>query len=142
MQVDQSKKEDAWLAVINNFPQDKMYKRRAQEQLALLYLKLRRFDEASAIYRELVNQRDGEPYRATGIAGEAIIASLKGEHEKSQHLIEKNKRLLEKNLNSTMKQYILETIRQNQAQLQQEVKQELEDLFKTEPPASDNLDLE
>jgi serine/threonine-protein kinase len=80
--------EDAWRAVLDYFPADRTYTAEAKERLAVLYLKGHRLDEAKKTFEELEAMGQEDPKaKAVGIAGMAIIASLKGEYQESQRLI-------------------------------------------------------
>jgi serine/threonine-protein kinase len=63
--------EAAWKAVIEYWPEDKQNQMEAKQELALLYLKQARDDEAGAIFDELARQNDPGmvEFRAFGLAG-------------------------------------------------------------------------
>ncbi len=74
--------EDHWLAVLKYFPENETYGRMAKQELALLYL--RNNDQAGArrIFDEFANlEAVEESFRAFGLAGQCIIASLENRHE-------------------------------------------------------------
>jgi len=82
--------EAAWKAVINNFRNDSSadwYRRRAKEELASLYLRTNRYEEAEEIYREFTLEDDKDlSLKATGYAGLVVIRSLQGQYEESNRL--------------------------------------------------------
>ena len=81
--------EDAWKAVIERFPSpdDANSRRVAMDELALLYVRTRRYEEAAELYRQLtlLDEKE-EKWRASGHAGLYVIASLKGRHEDSSRI--------------------------------------------------------
>lgn len=80
--------EDAWLAVIRHEQADLHYVRPAMEQLALLYLRRLRYDDAAAIFDEFAGADDDEAIQAKGLAGLAVIASLERDAGRSQRIID------------------------------------------------------
>lgn len=81
-------KEEAWQAVIENFPDAMLEKRRAQEQLAILYLKSKRFEQAGTILEQFVAEGAGnESLHAIALAGHAIAAGMQGDESESQRLL-------------------------------------------------------
>ena len=79
--------EDAWLAVIHHQRPDPQILQPAREQLALLYLRELRFSAAQEIFDDFATV-DDETIRDKGLAGTAIAASLKKNHQISRRLIE------------------------------------------------------
>ena len=134
--------EKEWLAVIEYFPTDRLYKHRAIEQLGLLYTRERRFDEALSMYKQLEAQTS-KTTRAKGIAGRAVIAGLQGDYKGSQKVIVyellplKSELDLRTDIGSELAQYVFQTIRLNRVNLGDEVKKGSEDLFDTEPETDD-----
>jgi len=81
-------KEEAWQAVIDHFPEAELEKRRAQEQLAILYLKSKRSEQAVAILDEFVSEgQTNESLHAIGLAGLAIAAGMNGDESGSQRML-------------------------------------------------------
>ena len=78
---------DAWLAVIHHKRPDPEILQPAREQLALLYLRKLWFSEAQEIFDDFATM-DDETIRDKGLAGMAIVASLKQNYQKSRRLIE------------------------------------------------------
>lgn len=81
--------EEAYKAVIENFPEpaNARYLRRAREELASIYLRTRRYDEAEEIYRSFTIEDDKETkLKATGFAGLVVVASLRGKYEESNRI--------------------------------------------------------
>jgi hypothetical protein len=81
--------EEAWQAVWQYFPPDqggrnRYYARRAQQQLARLYMQHEDFADALSIFDQLAElDATEQEFRAFGLAGAAIVHSLRGEHELS-----------------------------------------------------------
>ncbi len=83
--------ENAWRAVVENFkdPKDIMYRRRANEELASLFLRTERYAEAQKIYKGFTVEDDKDKSLiATGYAGLAVIASLQEQYSESQQIIQ------------------------------------------------------
>jgi len=81
--------EPAWRSVWEHFPpeadeQNQYYARRAKQQLARLHLKNDDLDLALNLYEELAALDPAEQeFRAFGLAGQAMVYSLKGDQERS-----------------------------------------------------------
>lgn len=107
--------EDAWKAVINEYPENDFTKPRAQIRLGLLLRKPDRFAEASTIFQELVNS-DQEKYQTNGYAGLMILESLKGNFSGSQNIWELHVSDHIKDLDSEMAENVAEALKKNQSQ--------------------------
>jgi len=82
--------EDAWKAVLQHDDKDKLYHYRAMEQLGLLYLRKLKLEQASEVFdkmSELEGGRLEQEFRIKAIAGQAVIADLQGDVEKSKTLV-------------------------------------------------------
>ena len=80
--------EDGWRAVLEYFPDDHTYNPLAKERLAVLDLENRRLDDAQKLFDELEAMgRENSAAKSVGIAGHAVIASLRGNYSESQRLI-------------------------------------------------------
>lgn len=81
--------EAAWKAVVN-YPADptgrqEMDRQSAELRLAIIYLQRGRREEAAEIFRRFKVDGTANPWKKDhGLAGEAIIASLEGEHAASK----------------------------------------------------------
>jgi hypothetical protein len=81
---DPRKAESAWLAVIDYFPENadnKIWIHRAEQQLARLYLRQERNDEARRVFEKFaaLDDADAEEFRAFGIAGLCLLATAAGD---------------------------------------------------------------
>ena len=132
--------EEAWQAVIHYFPQELSYKRKAQAQLANLYLGQRRFSEAEEIFREFVAMSNSNPkLEARGYAGLAVIASLRDkDFTESNRIIMSRLMPNREHLDRDMEVFVRKTIAENRKILGDEVKEGMEDLFGQE--TSENED--
>ncbi len=130
---------DAWRAVIEYFPDAELEKRRAQQHLVQLLIRQgdpRSLEEADRICDELVGLPESEKtFRATGFAGKAIIASLRGRYQESQRIIVDELLPLQRDLQEplAMSALIRRTIVANREKLADQVEQGLERLFDGEP---------
>ncbi len=136
--------EQAWLAVLNYFPSDRLYKNRALAQLGLIYTRQRQDEKALAMYKQLEDQPD-KSSKAKGIAGRAVIAGLQNDHQGSQKTIVyellplKSELDLSKDLGSELSQNVFRTIRRNREVLGDEVKKGSEDLFESRPDPEEEM---
>jgi serine/threonine-protein kinase len=74
--------EAAWQSVLTYFPEKKYYTLRAEEQLALIYLREGNLDRAMAIFEKLARLSDDEAeLRAFGLAGMYGVLSLRGKYD-------------------------------------------------------------
>ena len=110
--------EEQWHAVINHPSGDVESRRKAQVQLGVLYLRQLRLGEAEAVFQELSQLRDDPDRAATGTAGLAVIASLRGEHERSQEIIDEGAPLFRNQIGTDLRRYLDEAIRRNRQELQ------------------------
>jgi serine/threonine-protein kinase len=79
--------EDAWQAVISNFPDNEIYTPKAKIRLGVLLIRPGRYEEAKAIFQELVNSGQAEQV-TNGYAGLLVLESLNGHPRKSQDIWE------------------------------------------------------
>jgi serine/threonine-protein kinase len=76
--------EDAWRSVFTFFPNDAEWGTRAKKQLASLYLQDDDYERAMEIFSEFAAEPDVEVQnRAYGLAGQAVVLTLQGNHEGS-----------------------------------------------------------
>lgn len=120
--------EGAWQAVIDNFPSDKHWTQRARVQLGLLYLRNRRWSEAERIFRELSTADDDE-VKASGIAGKAILETLRGQNEVSQSTIANELQPLRQKIPPEVARLVQDAIARNRQVLGDKVAKGYEDLF-------------
>ncbi len=77
--------EDAWKAVITNFPGDLVFKPRAQIRLGILLIRPGRYEESKKIFQELVDSGQSE-LMVNGYAGLMALESLEGDPSDSQNI--------------------------------------------------------
>ncbi len=151
---------EAWRAVVSDFPspEDQLYRNYAKQHLAALLLAKHRFDEAQEIFDEFGQFGESAPqFRAFGLAGQAILLSLRGEYNDSQRVLgrlqsptkptggdssvngadsgesHENARrppVLFDLLDDKMRLAVTETIQRNVEQLNQQMSHEWEEIFK------------
>lgn len=126
--------ETAWMDVIHHPDNSRVEKDRAKEQLALIYLQSRRFDEAGKIFQDFTSRGIlHKDLLAKGLAGQAVIASLEGDVNKSHNLISLQLKQVSDKLNGTLRELVLDTIARNRETLGDQVKPSLEDYFAEDP---------
>jgi len=80
--------EAAWQSVIDYFPDKQYFTLRAQQQLALIYLRRDDLDRAMQIFNKLAALGDDEPeLRAFGLAGQCGVLSIRGHYQQSNDLL-------------------------------------------------------
>ena len=81
--------EEAWRSVIEYIPRNEPLVRRAQQQLARIYLREGEYHRAMAIFSELVAASGSdEGLRAYGLAGQCGVLTLQGEYRKSSAVLD------------------------------------------------------
>ncbi len=76
--------EEAWQSVIDYFPEETLFVRRAQQQLARIYLSERDFPRALELFEELASLPPTEAeLRAFGLAGKVGVYALTARHDES-----------------------------------------------------------
>jgi serine/threonine-protein kinase len=129
--------EEAWKAVIDNFPNDRTYVPQAKEHLAVLYLQSRRLEDAKKQFDDLQAMgRENASAKAAGIAGNAIIASLQGNYQESQRLILSDLSDLahhRDHISEELWSLLLRAGRENSLHLGDDAKKQLKELFEDEP---------
>lgn len=123
--VKNERSEDAWKAVIDYYPDDVLFKRRAQIRLGLLLCKPDRYAEANTIFQELADS-DQLSYQTNGYAGLMVLESLKENFLESQKIWEL--RVKNQDFDSEMKENVAEALRRNQSHPEIENSQALKNL--------------
>jgi tRNA A-37 threonylcarbamoyl transferase component Bud32 len=134
--------EASWRAVIDNFPDDTIYRPKAMIQLAFLLLDDSRYNEAADFFTRINQLGENDNFlKLHALAGKAVIASLKGDYKSSDKLIhldlvpllKKGKSQIQ--LNNKASQLILEAYQENNKQRKErggDISQELSDLLNPE----------
>jgi eukaryotic-like serine/threonine-protein kinase len=128
--------EDAWKAVLEYYPADRVYDVQAKERLATLYVRTLRLAEASKLFNELDGMgRENPKEHSIGIAGQAIIATLQKDYKKSQSLIYDLGDLSQRRgqLSSELWQMLQRAGAINAKELGEQENKQLQDLFEGEP---------
>ncbi|WP_417389703.1 serine/threonine protein kinase [Gimesia sp.] len=108
-----SDSEDAWQAVIKNYPDDEIYTPRAKIRLGVLLIRPGRYEEAKAIFQELVNSGQSEQV-TNGYAGLMALESLNGHARKSQDIWKLYLNNREDQLDGELKKIVYEALVWNQ----------------------------
>lgn len=128
------REEDAWKAVGEFYPDAVVEKRLADLQLARLYLRSERLEDAREIFGELAVLGAEDPsMTANGIAGLAVVSSLQKDFRRSQELISTELKPVLDRLDSDMRTLIYATIENNKSELGEQEKRELLELFRPPP---------
>ena len=80
---------EAWQSVIDYFPTDTYWVKHAKQGMAMVYL-LREdlLSDAWTLFEELAGDSDDE-LKASGLAGEMVILTIRGEKQKSAEIVER-----------------------------------------------------
>lgn len=105
--------KEAWLAVQAYFPDEKLWVDRAQEQLALLYLKdPRRYDDARQILEQMESRRrEDESYYAKARAGMAALLAYQGNLTQARTILSASQVTFNKHLTGSWRDLVAETRR-------------------------------
>jgi len=110
----QSGTESAWQSVIDYFPEKRDFILRAQQQLALIYLRDGDFDRAMPIFEKLANLGDDEQeLRVFGLAGRCGVLSLRGKYRESADLLTQLLPLREKLTSEPMRKLVENAVKKN-----------------------------
>jgi len=84
--------EAAWQSVIDYFPEKEYFTLRAEQQLALIYLRKGEWDRAMSVFEKLANLNLDDPkieaeLKAFGLAGQCGVLSIRGKFEESNSIL-------------------------------------------------------
>jgi serine/threonine-protein kinase len=106
--------EDAWKSIKKHFSKNSYFVDRANQQLALFYLREGRREEAKKIFDDLANLGDDErELRAFGLAGQSVVLSYEGKYNESMKIINEFLPQFINYLNPQMDRYVQEAIKRN-----------------------------
>ena len=107
--------EAHWKSIEKYFPKEGYYVDRANQQLALLYLKEGNYDKAMDIFEKFTYRGDGErELRAFGLAGQSVVLSYQGNYKESTNILIDEFLPLSNSLNNPqMDRYVQEAIKRN-----------------------------
>jgi serine/threonine-protein kinase len=128
--------EDAWKAVLEYFPDDRVYTVQTKERLAILDLRTLRRAEANKLFADLEAMgRENPTAKAIGVAGQAVIATLDKDYKKSQRLIYDLGDLPQRReqLSPELWSMLEHAGRINAQHLGQEANKQVQELFEGEP---------
>ncbi len=126
----------AWKAVLDYYPDDRVYTVQARERLAVVYLRTLHLKEAGKLFSELEGMgRENPKEHSIGIAGEAVIATLQKDYRKSQSLIYDLGDLTQRRqqLSTDLWQMLQRAGAINARELGEQENKQLQDLFEGEP---------
>jgi serine/threonine-protein kinase len=153
---------EAWQAVVNfsTNPADRLFRHYAEQHLATLFLAKRRYDEAQSIFDKFAEFSESEPqFRAFGLAGQAVLLNLHSEYQRSQQVLDRLQSpvtaspvtantgtanggseaarrppVLFDLLDDKMRQAATDAMHRNIEQLNQQMSQQWNDIFKKHEP--------
>ena len=129
--------EAGWQSVIDHFPERTTFVHRAEEQLALIYLRKDYFNRAMAIFEKLAKQ-DDPGFRAFGLAGKCGILSIRHENKESNAVFGQLLPIRDKLTSRPMAELVDHAVKKNRAVLDPETAQQWDKWFKERFPDRDN----
>ena len=110
--------EEAWRGVIVYFPEKQYLVRRAKQQLARIYLREGKYDQAMRIFDEFaaLGEADQE-LRAFGLAGKCGVLTLEGKYHQSAAVLEQLLPIRGKLQDSQIRQLLYQAVRKNRKEL-------------------------
>jgi serine/threonine-protein kinase len=106
--------EAAWRAVIEYFPDQGEFTRRAKQRLAEIYLLDGHTRRAMTLFTQLADDPDADAAtRAFGLAGRGVVFALEGQHDRSARELDELYPLQDQLREPRMKKLVRETIARN-----------------------------
>jgi tetratricopeptide (TPR) repeat protein len=107
--------EGAWKSIEKYFPKEGYFVDRANQQLALLFLKEGNYDKAMDIFEKFTYRGDGErELRAFGLAGQSVVLSYQDNYAESTNILIYEYLPLSNSLNNPqMDRYVQEAFKRN-----------------------------
>ena len=130
--ADLAKTEEAWKAVLEYYPNDPYFAPQARRELAMMYLKRSGAEEEALTQFNYLAALDADTdaeFRAIGLAGQAIVLSLKKQHEKSAEKLAELMPVLDK-LDPRTRQIVDDVKRENDRALNRKTEAEWDDLLR------------
>jgi serine/threonine-protein kinase len=114
----QEPSNEAWQAVIDNFPDESVYVNGARKQLSMNYLRDDDYEKALDVFHALAVMDDEPELRAFGLAGQCWVWTLTGESQKAAQALDEFMPLLlagkltDPGMAELLRRGVLETLRQ------------------------------
>ena len=117
--------EDAWWSVIEYFPDKEYMVFRAKQQLARIYLREGKYDQAMTLFEEFAfsGEPDGE-MRAFGLAGQCGVLTLQGRYHESAALLAQLWPIRHQLRDPQMRQMLSHVVKKNRSELGAQTTQE------------------
>lgn len=135
--------EAAWKAVGEYFPESVLDRDRADQNLAILYLGQKRYDEAMTLFNRFATRSERE-YRAFGLGGQMIVYTF-GRHDYhrsakiwADSLQDLTRQLRPNEFNATMQRWVRDAYERNQRELN--LQEQYQNLFKEPPPETSDAE--
>ena len=122
--------EAAWQSVIKNWPEKKDFCRRAQQQLALVYLREGDLDAAMKLFTDWARLADEEELQAFGLAGQGVVLSLRDQCRESAEVFARFWPVRKDLKSRPMGELVDYAIRKNDSRLGVQTAQERDNWFK------------
>jgi eukaryotic-like serine/threonine-protein kinase len=110
--------EAAWQSVITYVPHNEYYVRRAQQQLAMIYLHNREYHQAMAAFESLASLGENEEeLRAFGLAGRCVVLNLQHQYPQSADMLGQLLPIRNKLTSEPMRRLLENAVRNNRSNL-------------------------
>ncbi len=120
----------AWQSVIDYFPEKRDIAHRAEQQLALIYLREDDLNRAMTIFENLSNLGDDDAeLRAFGLAGKCGVFSLRGNYAESNAVLGQLLPIRDKLTSQPMIELVEHAVRRNSAKMGSKTSQEWDKWF-------------
>ncbi len=119
--------EDAWWSVIEYFPEKTYMVFRAKQQLARIFLRQGRYEEATALFEEFTftGQPGGEMH-AFGLAGQCGVLTIQGRYQESATILAQLWPIRSQLRDPQMRQMLSHVVRKNRSELGSQTTQDWE----------------
>jgi serine/threonine-protein kinase len=109
--------EAAWQSVIDYFSDQRYVTLRAEEQLALIYVREGAYDRAMEIFKDLAALDDEVEMKAFGLAGKCGLLSLRGKYQESAEVLDQLWPYHDKLASEPMRKFIGSAAKKNRSKL-------------------------
>jgi eukaryotic-like serine/threonine-protein kinase len=122
--------EPAWQSVVDYTPENEYYKLRAEQQLAMIYLRKGDTDRAMDIFEKCADygsdRKLDQELQAFGLAGQSIVLTIRGKYADSNTVMERLAPVYDKLTSNRMKMLVRSAKKKNDSILRQQTQQEWE----------------
>ncbi|RPI83191.1 MAG: hypothetical protein EHM42_08660, partial [Planctomycetaceae bacterium] len=130
----------AWQAVVENYPENRLYKNYAIQQLAKVHLMRGEYDQAARYFEELAALPGTEAkFQAIGKGGQAILMHLRRDYRGSQDLLSQVASHY-RDFDPWMQSLVTDTIQRNRAELNEQLNANLRGILDPQDAPGNDVD--